>query len=110
MKLFASAEEQREHYKSDLHRFNLKRKVAGLPPVGKELFEKKMADMRREETEADRGFSKECVVCHRRYSSKAQYEQHMASRKHKDTLRAQSERRTPLCCSSIRLFFFFFCR
>lgn len=28
-----------EHYASDLHRYNLKRKVAGLPPVTKEWFE-----------------------------------------------------------------------
>lgn len=28
-----------EHYASDLHRYNLKRKVAGLPPVTKEWFD-----------------------------------------------------------------------
>lgn len=28
----------KEHYQSDLHRYNLKRKVAGLPPVTKEWF------------------------------------------------------------------------
>ncbi len=29
----------KEHYQSDLHRYNLKRKVAGLPPVTKEWFD-----------------------------------------------------------------------
>ena len=28
-----------EHYASDLHRYNLKRKVSGLPPVTKEWFD-----------------------------------------------------------------------
>ena len=32
----------KEHYRSDWHRYNLKRKVAGLPVVGKELFERVM--------------------------------------------------------------------
>lgn len=38
---FSSIDEQREHYKSDLHKFNLKRKVAELPPVTAQQFEEK---------------------------------------------------------------------
>lgn len=30
-----------DHYASDLHRYNLKRKVAGLPPVTKEWFDER---------------------------------------------------------------------
>ncbi len=40
--MFTVAKDQKEHYKSDLHRFNLKRKVANLPPVTKEQFEQKV--------------------------------------------------------------------
>lgn len=36
---FADMQSLSEHYKSDFHRYNLKRKVAGLPPVTKEWFE-----------------------------------------------------------------------
>ena len=36
---FHSEAELREHYKSDWHRYNLKRKVAGLPPVTRDWFE-----------------------------------------------------------------------
>jgi pre-60S factor REI1 len=43
--LFATAKEQREHYKEDLHCFNLKRKVAQLPPVSKEVFQEKLKSM-----------------------------------------------------------------
>jgi pre-60S factor REI1 len=38
---FASLDDQREHYKTDLHKFNLKRKVAELPPVTAQQFEEK---------------------------------------------------------------------
>lgn len=36
---FQDKESLAEHYKSDFHRYNLKRKVAGLPPVTKEWFD-----------------------------------------------------------------------
>ncbi|MEW5300267.1 MAG: hypothetical protein WDW36_003208 [Sanguina aurantia] len=36
---FMDKESLAEHYKSDFHRYNLKRKVAGLPPVTKEWFD-----------------------------------------------------------------------
>jgi hypothetical protein len=35
-------QEQKAHYKSDLHRFNLKRKVANMPPVTQEVFDQKV--------------------------------------------------------------------
>ncbi|KAM4730919.1 tRNA endonuclease ANKZF1 isoform 2-T2 [Anableps anableps] len=38
---FVTREEQREHYKLDWHRFNLRQKMAGSPPVTAEEFERK---------------------------------------------------------------------
>ncbi|XP_040004389.1 ankyrin repeat and zinc finger domain-containing protein 1 isoform X2 [Xiphias gladius] len=38
---FINREEQMEHYKLDWHRFNLRQKMAGLPPVTVEEFERK---------------------------------------------------------------------
>ena len=38
---FESAEGQRTHYRSDWHRYNLKRKVAELPPVSNSQFQRK---------------------------------------------------------------------
>jgi pre-60S factor REI1 len=40
---FTTSAEMREHYKTNLHRFNLKRKGAGLRPVSEALFDKKLA-------------------------------------------------------------------
>jgi len=36
---FSSEEDMKEHYRTELHRFNLKRKVAGLAPLSRALFE-----------------------------------------------------------------------
>lgn len=42
---FASKEALAEHYRSDFHRYNLKRKVAGLPPVTREWFDARKAQL-----------------------------------------------------------------
>jgi hypothetical protein len=39
---FHSAEHQRQHYRTDWHRYNLKRKVAELAPVTAEQFAEKL--------------------------------------------------------------------
>lgn len=41
--VFASSEEQKDHFRSDFHRFNLKRKSVGLPPVTEDAYNAKMA-------------------------------------------------------------------
>ena len=43
---FAEAELQRAHYKTDWHRYNLKRKVAELPPVTAENFTERVLAQR----------------------------------------------------------------
>ena len=37
-----------EHYRSDHHRYNMKRRVAGLPPVSADVFNQKVLDRRAE--------------------------------------------------------------
>lgn len=39
---FVDASSQREHYATELHRYNARRRVAGLQPVTKETFETKV--------------------------------------------------------------------
>ena len=43
--MFAGGVEQRDHYRTDVHRFNSKRKVAGLAPVSAEVYESKQKGM-----------------------------------------------------------------
>jgi hypothetical protein len=40
--VFPTAESQRVHYVTDWHRYNLKRKVAELPPVTSEVYNQKV--------------------------------------------------------------------
>lgn len=44
--VFTSKDELNEHYRSDFHRYNLRRKVAGLPPVTVEWFEARKEQLR----------------------------------------------------------------
>lgn len=83
---FRDLEIQRQHYKSDWHRYNLKRKVADLPPVTVEDFQKRVIaqcnkyDASREEE------SKYCSICGKTFSTQNQYDNHLSSKKHKDKL------------------------
>ncbi|KAA8493678.1 Cytoplasmic 60S subunit biogenesis factor REI1-like 1 [Porphyridium purpureum] len=79
-----------EHYKSDWHRVNLKRKVSGLAPVSMEEFEERMRVLQTQQAQSEqnernkkqRNFA--CAVCSKRFSSHAAYEQHVQSRRHVD--------------------------
>ncbi|PRW45252.1 zinc finger protein [Chlorella sorokiniana] len=42
---FDNKDELTEHYRSDFHRYNLKRKIAGLPPVTREWYEVRKAQL-----------------------------------------------------------------
>jgi len=85
---FDTPKEQREHYKEDLHRFNLKRKVANLAPVSQQLFDEKASNAADQnapkETESEKYT---CGVCNKTYNTSAQLDQHNGSKKHKDQLK-----------------------
>ncbi|KAL1942644.1 hypothetical protein VTO73DRAFT_4884 [Trametes versicolor] len=91
---FLSAEEQREHYRSDHHRYNMKRRVAGLPPVGAALFNQKVLDRRAETAIMTSPKGSACEVCGKSYTTENAYRTHLSSKKHKDTeLRAAAKAR-----------------
>lgn len=66
-------------------RYNLKRRVASLPPIASEVFTEKVLQARASTTaEAERaGFQKECSVCQRTYYSENSYQNHIGSQKHR---------------------------
>ena len=80
---FVDGDYQRSHYKSDWHRYNLKRKVAELPPVTKEAFEEKLAQQRAEQEEQNKDTSKQCQMCNKSFSNENAFANHMKSKKHK---------------------------
>ncbi len=85
---FSDPESQREHYKTDWHRYNLKRKVAEMAPVSKEIFDQRMATHEAQmkllsgETKEPTGY---CAACRKSFNTQKAYENHLASKKHKET-------------------------
>lgn len=72
-------------------RYNLKRRVASLPPIASEVFSEKVLQARASSNiAAERtSFQKECSVCSRTYYSENSYQNHIGSQKHKAKQAAQ---------------------
>ncbi|XP_037085515.1 zinc finger protein 622-like isoform X2 [Pollicipes pollicipes] len=78
---FSDGEIQREHYKSDWHRYNLKRKVAELPHVTAERFrERVLAQQALQPAPLDAAGPLYCQPCRKPFRSDAQHQNH--SRRH----------------------------
>lgn len=67
---FADAESQKAHYKSDWHRYNLRRKVAGLPPVDKGSFDRRLAAALGQSAPKPE-FHERCDVCRKSFKSES---------------------------------------
>ena len=82
---FRSGDAQRTHMRSDWHRYNLKRKVAELPPVSAEDFSKKVMNAQADTTAAKEqaAYSTSCTVCQKTYYSENAYQNHISSKSHK---------------------------
>ncbi|XP_015587175.1 zinc finger protein 622 [Cephus cinctus] len=81
---FRDLEIQRQHYKSDWHRYNLKRKVAELPPVTSEEFQRRVIAQRGKHDQMKQEQSISCKACRKNFNTKNQYENHILSKKHKE--------------------------
>ena len=79
---FTTAQDQRKHMTSDWHRYNLKRKVADLPPVPFNVFASKLQQIQSIPTVEASEF--ECIVCKKSYNSQNSYFSHLESKKHKE--------------------------
>ncbi|KAL3831320.1 hypothetical protein ACJMK2_023087 [Sinanodonta woodiana] len=89
---FLDAETQRNHYKTDWHRYNLKRKVAELPPVTAETFRERVLTAQREQLEAEEDQSTSCTLCSKHFSTRNAYQNHINSKKHRDAESRQLEK------------------
>ncbi|XP_060530995.1 cytoplasmic 60S subunit biogenesis factor ZNF622-like [Cylas formicarius] len=81
---FKDPEIQRLHYKSDWHRYNLKRKVAELPPVNSEDFQFKVLNQRNLNEALQQNSNVYCHICKKNYGNSNAYNNHLNSKKHKD--------------------------
>lgn len=80
--LLDDAEAQRAHYKTDWHRYNLRRKVAGMAPVGAEGFQERVRAQRALAEPESKGAATYCTVCSKKFACFKAYENHLRSRRH----------------------------
>jgi len=82
---FDSSVAHKEHYRTELHRYNLKRRTNDLGPVSETEYQRRkaaaqsLAGLSAPSTEA---FHAKCQPCNRSFASKATLDQHLKSRKH----------------------------
>uniref|UniRef100_H3CRD8 Zinc finger protein 622 n=1 Tax=Tetraodon nigroviridis TaxID=99883 RepID=H3CRD8_TETNG len=81
---FTDGDLQRAHYKTDWHRYNLKRKVADMPPVTAENFQERVLAQRAaaEQQLSDAEATEGCALCNKRFSSVNAHQNHLQSHKH----------------------------
>ncbi|EFQ96780.1 hypothetical protein MGYG_08705 [Nannizzia gypsea CBS 118893] len=82
---FRSSEAQRGHMRSDWHRYNLKRRVATLPPISSEVFTDKVlnAQAANSAAAAKATYEKSCAACQKTYYSENAFQNHIGSQKHR---------------------------
>jgi len=75
-------------------RYNLKRRVASLPPISSEVFSEKVLQARAETSaQADKaGFERACETCQKTYYSENSFRNHLSSAKHKARASAPASR------------------
>ncbi|XP_037385892.1 cytoplasmic 60S subunit biogenesis factor ZNF622 [Talpa occidentalis] len=79
---FGDAESQRAHYKTDWHRYNLRRKVAAMAPVSAEGFRERVWAQRAAAEQQSQGSATYCAACGKRFASFKAYENHLRARRH----------------------------
>lgn len=79
---FFKFELQREHYKSDWHRYNLKRKVAELPPVTAENFQQRVLSQQSNLPTGEQDNAQYCQYCRKHFSNQNAFSNHLNSKKH----------------------------
>jgi len=89
-----AAELQKAHYKTDWHRYNLKRKVANLPPVTAENFQERVLAQKKELVDQETDTSCSCQICSKHFSTANSYENHLKSKKHREAA-ARDEQSLP---------------
>ncbi|XP_010265409.1 PREDICTED: cytoplasmic 60S subunit biogenesis factor REI1 homolog 1 [Nelumbo nucifera] len=82
-KEFGDDLQQKLHYKSEWHRYNLKRKVAGVPGVTEALFLARQSALAEEQNKLNETpMLYSCGLCGKAYRSSKAHAQHLKSRTH----------------------------
>ena len=105
---YDDVESHRSHYKSDWHRYNLRRRQVELAPVPFEAFRKRKAavlEKRRKEDEREEEEKSQrlrCDLCRKDFATLNAQKQHYRSKKHREAAkRAERKRKTCVPCPKI---------
>ncbi|GJY08600.1 cytoplasmic 60S subunit biogenesis factor REI1 homolog 1-like protein [Tanacetum coccineum] len=80
---FSNENDQKNHYKSEWHRYNLKRKIAGVPGVTEALFLARQSTLAEEKSKLNAPpMLYTCGLCGKGYRSSKAHAQHLNSRAH----------------------------
>lgn len=82
--VFETGETHRVHYKTDWHRYNLKRKIINLPPVDQPTFESRVLNQQVKQDAENTKNSIYCTICRKSYSSQKSFDSHTSSKQHKN--------------------------
>ncbi|CAF0924408.1 unnamed protein product [Rotaria sordida] len=89
---FMNGELQRAHYKTDWHRYNLKRKVADLGPITANEFTEKVESIQQQQQRSEKNLDINnrtgltCKDCGKAFTSENGLLNHIKSKKHADTV------------------------
>ncbi|GAA6048937.1 hypothetical protein JCM3770_007128 [Rhodotorula araucariae] len=90
---FPDAHSQRNHYQQELHRYNARRRVAGLAPLTQELFDDKVKERSAlvpSQDAADKDHQQHkklaCKACNKTFASAATHDAHVKTKKHQDAV------------------------
>lgn len=82
---FPQADLQRDHFKLDWHRYNLKRRIAELPPISAEEFQRKvLLNQQSIANLANQNTTVYCEICTKNFANQNSFENHLKSKKHKE--------------------------
>ncbi|GHJ90438.1 hypothetical protein NliqN6_6840 [Naganishia liquefaciens] len=74
---------QRQHFASDWHRYNMKRRVASLPPVSAQNFNAKVLERREQTAVKPDPRDMQCDACRKAFATENAYRSHITSKKHR---------------------------
>lgn len=80
--VFHEPEIQRAHYKTDWHRYNLKRKMAELPTVTADDFREKVLAQQSLAAETENKGTRVCLQCKKQFATENSYNCHVRSKRH----------------------------
>lgn len=81
--MIRSDDERTAHYKSEWHRYNVKRRCAGLSAIPLSLFESQLSALQnKKKAEAEVATKQFCATCNKNFATLTAYQAHLSSKKH----------------------------